>query len=98
MHQEKRSTPPRWEPPHASLQVVGSCGDLLVAVAVKHFLCPACFQHPGCLLVPDRLRSQSGRQRRPGQTDQTQEGMEISASLHSERVKRITVLHTAIHV
>lgn len=98
MHQEKRCTPLRWEPPHASLQVVGSRGDLSVVVAAMRFLCPACFRHPGCLLFPDRLQSQSGRQRRPGQTDQIQEGTEISATLHSEREKRITVLPTAVHV
>lgn len=74
-----------WEPPHASLQVVGSRGDPSVVVAVKRFLCPACFQHPGYLLLPDRLQSQSGHQRRPGQTDQSQEGTEISATQHSER-------------
>lgn len=98
MHQEKRNTPLRWEHPHASLQVVGSRVDLSVVVAAKHFLCPACFRHPGCLLFPDRLQSQSGRQRHPGQTDQTQEGTEINATLHSEGGKRITVLPTAIHV
>lgn len=98
MRQEKRHTPLRWEPPHASPQVVGTRGDLSVVVAVKGFLYPACFQHPGCLLFPDQLQSQNVRQRRPGQTVQTQEGMEIGASLYSEREKIITVLPAAINV
>lgn len=85
MHQEKRCTPLKWELPHASLPVVGRYGAPLVVGAAKRFLCP------GCLLSPDQLQSQCGHQRHPGQTDQIQKGMEISAVLHSEKEKGVTL-------
>lgn len=82
---EKRCTPLKWELPHASLLVVGRYGAPLVVAAAKHFLCP------GCLLFPGQLQSQCGRQRHPGQIDQIQKGMEISAALHSEKEKSVTL-------
>lgn len=92
VHQEKRCTPLKWELPHASLPVVARHGVLLVAAAATHSLCP------GCLLFPDQLQSQSGHQRRPGQIDQTQKVMEISADLHSGKEQPITFLPTSVHV
>lgn len=92
VHQEKGCTPLKWELPLASLPVVARHGVLLVAAAATHSLCP------GCLLCPDQLQSQSGHQRRPGQIDQTQKGMKISADLQSGKEKPITFLPASIHV
>lgn len=92
MRQEKRRTPLKWERPHASPPVVARHGVLSAAAAARRSLCP------GCLLLPDQLQSQSGHQRHPGQTDQTQRGMETSVDLHSEKEKPITFLPTSIHV
>lgn len=85
MHQEKRCTPLKWELPHASLLVVWKYGAPLIVAAAKRFLCL------GCLLFPNRLQSQCGHQRHPEQIDQIQKGMEISAVLHSEKEKIITL-------
>lgn len=92
VHQEKRCTPLKWELPHASLPVVSKHGVLSAAAAATRSLCP------GCLLFPHQLQSQNGHQRRPGQIDQTQKGMEISVDLHSGKEKPITFLPTSIRV